>query len=118
MAKPLPAVGQWFQPAGGEPLEVVAVDPDDGTIEVQYFDGTVEEFELQEWRAMAMEAMEAPEDWTGSLDVEPEDTENEYEAEPGTTRPWVDALQYVDRGEITGYSEFELPEASDEAERY
>ena len=75
----------------------------------------VEEIELDEWLEAEIETTEAPEDWTGSLDVEPEDTENEYEAEPGNAKPWADPLQFVDRGEAGGYSEVD---AQDEAERY
>jgi len=115
MAKPAPVIGEWFRRAGGDSFEVVAIDRDDHTIEIQYFDGTVEEIELEEWREAEMETCEAPEDWTGSLDVEPEDTENEYEAEPGNTKTWADPLQFVDRGEVGGYSEVD---GQDEAERY
>ena len=115
MAKPAPVIGEWFRRAGADAFEVVAIDGDDRTIEIQYFDGTVEEIELEEWREAEIETCEAPEDWTGSLDVEPEDTENEYEAEPGNTKPWADPLQFVDRGEAGGYSEVD---AQDEAERY
>jgi hypothetical protein len=62
---------------GEQLFEVVAIDEDAGTIEVQYFDGTVEELELddwnEQWKSGALEAAEAPEDWKGSVDVEAED---------------------------------------------
>ena len=61
---------------------------------------------------------EAPEDWRGSVDVEPEDYENEIEPPSGESMGWVDPLQFVDRGEVGGYSEIELPESPDELERY
>jgi hypothetical protein len=55
---------------------VVALDEDDGTIEIQYFDGTVEEMDVEDWETQwddgALESAEAPEDWTGSVDVESE----------------------------------------------
>ncbi len=117
MAKLAPVIGQWYRRPGGESFEVVAIDRDDRTIEIQYFDGTVEELEVDEWLEDEFESTEPPEDWTGSLDVEPEDTENEYEAEPGTAKAWADPLQFVDRGEAAGYSEVDLPEA-EEGERY
>ena len=72
-----PGVGEWYRLSSGELLEVVAFDSADGTIEVQYFDGTVEEFDFDDWRSQrasgAIESAEAPEDWSGSVDVEPED---------------------------------------------
>jgi hypothetical protein len=117
MAKLAPIIGQWYRRSGGDSFEVVAIDREDRTIEIQYFDGTVGELEVEEWIEGEFESTEPPEDWTGSLDVDTEDTENEYEAEPGNAQPWTDALQFVDRGEAGGYSEVDLPEA-DETERY
>jgi len=77
MAFPEPSVGDWYRLNGGELFEVVAVDEDDGTIEIQYFDGTVQEMEFEDWEAYcedrALEAAEPPEDWSGSVDVEDED---------------------------------------------
>jgi len=69
-----PDIGEWFRVRGGDLLEVVALDEDDGTIEVQHFDGTVEELDLEDWEAQRasgeIEAADAPEDWSGSVDVE------------------------------------------------
>lgn len=118
MTNPTPVIGEWYRRPGGDSFEVVAVDPDDRTIEIQYFDGTIEELELDEWRQDAIEATEPPEDWTGSVDVEPEDTENEYEAEPNGRDSWGDPLQSLDRGEVSGYSELELSEFQDDGDRY
>jgi hypothetical protein len=74
-----PAIGNWYRIQGSESFEVVAVDEDDGTIELQYFDGTVEEMDIEDWfaeqEAGTLEEVEAPEDWTGSVDVDPEDDE-------------------------------------------
>ena len=80
--------------------------------------GGGEELELDEWLEDQIEASEPPEDWTGSVDVEPEDTENEYEAEPGASGAWGDPLQSLDRGEVGGYSELEMSDLQDEADRY
>jgi hypothetical protein len=72
-----PTIGNWYRIQGGESFEVVAYDHDDGTIELQYFDGTVEEMDIEDWHAEkesgALEEIEAPEDWTGSVDVDPEE---------------------------------------------
>src|SRR5256885_5991819 len=77
MATPQPAIGDWYRSSGGALFEVVALDDDDGTIEIQYFDGTVEEMDIEDWETQwedgALEAAEAPEDWSGSVDVEPTD---------------------------------------------
>ena len=70
-----PTIGDWYRNPGGALFEVVACDDDDGTIEIQYFDGTIEEMEREDWDAQwkdgMIEAGEAPEDWSGSVDVDP-----------------------------------------------
>jgi Family of unknown function (DUF6763) len=74
MTAPLPSIGDWYRRTGGDSFEVVAFDEDDGTIEIQYFDGTVEEMDTDDWESQwadrAIEAAEPPEDWSGSVDVE------------------------------------------------
>ena len=77
MSVPQPAIGEWYHLHGEQLFEVVAIDEAAGTIEVQYFDGTVEEFELgdwnEQWKSGAIKSAEAPEDFSGSVDVESED---------------------------------------------
>jgi Family of unknown function (DUF6763) len=61
-----PIVGNWYKAEGENSFEVIAVDDD--TIEVQYFDGGVEEFDRATWGEMGIEAIEPPEDWSGPFD--------------------------------------------------
>jgi len=68
-----PRIGDWYADRQGTLFEVVAIDPDDGTLEVQYFDGTVEELDADSWEEMRPKPTEPPEDWSGSMDVERED---------------------------------------------
>jgi hypothetical protein len=74
MVSPQPGIGDWYRLTGGELFEVVALDEDDGTIEIQYFDGTIEEMDVEDWNEQwddgALESAEAPEDWSGSVDIE------------------------------------------------
>jgi len=107
MASPSPVVGDWYRRTNGALFEVVAIDRDDGTIEIQHFDGTVEEFELEAWLEQEFEEATAPEDWTGSVDVEPEDYEAEREVP--TAIVWSDPLTSLDRSEASGYSEWPAP---------
>jgi hypothetical protein len=72
-----PVIGNWYRIQRSDSFEVVALDEDDGTIELQYFDGTIEEMDLEDWQA-ELEAgtlveVEPPEDWSGSVDVDPEE---------------------------------------------
>jgi hypothetical protein len=74
---PLPTIGDWYRYSAGELFEVVAVDEDEGTIEIQHFDGTVEELDFEDWAASwhdrEIETAAAPEDWSGSVDMDAED---------------------------------------------
>lgn len=74
---PAPTIGDWYRYSGGELFEVVAVDDDEGTIEIQHFDGTVEELDFDDWAASwhdrEIETAAAPEDWSGSVDMDAED---------------------------------------------
>jgi len=73
MSAPRPDVGDWYQTAEGDYLEVVAYDPAEGNIEVQHYDGAVEEYDLENWEELTLTRAEPPEDWSGSLDVTRDD---------------------------------------------
>jgi hypothetical protein len=78
-----PIVGQWYRGATNELFEVVAIDDQDQTIEIQYFDGTVAEVDFESWNEQLLDeqidAADAPEDWSGAVDVEAEDLDREFE---------------------------------------
>lgn len=64
-----PVVTQWYRPlTKGEPFQVTAFDEAEGTVEIQRFDGDVEELDLDSWRELELEMIEQPEDWTGPID--------------------------------------------------
>jgi len=66
-----PRVGQWYEDGEGNTFEVVALDRD--CVEVQFYDGTVEEYDRDTWYEMELQIAEPPEDWAGSLDVQRDD---------------------------------------------
>jgi hypothetical protein len=71
-----PIVGDWYS-SHGERFEVVAVDEDERTIEVQYADGTLAEIDIDDWalrsKAGALSISEQPEDLSGAIDLEGEE---------------------------------------------
>jgi len=69
----LPEVGNWYKNRNGDNFEVVAIDEHTSTIEIQYFDGTLEEYDQDTWIELHPHPIEAPEDFSGSMDMEPED---------------------------------------------
>jgi hypothetical protein len=103
MTLPTPIVGDWYQGRDGELFEVVAIDNDDHTIEVQFFDGTLEEFENGDWIALSPQTAEAPEDWTGSLDIDPEEWDDDTDLH--ATQAWLGS-EHLDRDEANGFSEW------------
>jgi hypothetical protein len=65
-----PIVSNWYmQQDKGLKFQVVAVDESESVIEVQHFDGDLEEIELDDWYLMDLDHIESPEDISGALDV-------------------------------------------------
>ena len=76
-----PVVGNWYRRLDRpQAFQVVAVDEE--TIELEYFDGTIDEWPLSHWADLAIEACEAPQDWTGPYDdIEPDEVADEMRRE-------------------------------------
>jgi hypothetical protein len=64
-----PIVESWYHyPEKAQKFFVSALDDHSRTVQVQYFDGAIGEFTLDEWYEFDIERIEAPEDWTGPMD--------------------------------------------------
>jgi hypothetical protein len=64
-----PIEGNWYHHLDRErDFMVVDVNEKEATVDIQYFDGDIEELEMEEWEEMDLEEIEPPEDWTGPLD--------------------------------------------------
>ena len=68
-----PRIGDWYKSINGDRFEIVALDDDATTVEIQHYDGAIEELDFDSWDEMEIIMIEAPEDWSGSLDIERED---------------------------------------------
>ena len=82
-----PVVGQWYlRRDSDEMFRVVAVDAATGSIEIQTFDGDIEEVELDYWVHMKLSAVGEPEDWSGPFDdLEADDL---GDSDAAMTRDW------------------------------
>ena len=69
-----PIVGAFYQDVDGQTFEVLAFDEDEGIIEIEYADGTVDEIDLETWYGMDLEEVEPEED-----DEEGEDLDDDEE---------------------------------------
>lgn len=99
MESPLefPTIGSWYRHPNGSLFEVVAVDEEDGTVELQHFDGTLDELDLEAWPSLLIESVGAPEDCSGSLDMDPEDFLGQEQS--GIPAGWHDPLEFLDQSE-------------------
>jgi hypothetical protein len=69
-----PITDQWYAHLDkGQRFYVTAIDEDNDTVEIQHFDGDIEEYSLEEWRELDIELSEEPENWTGALDIAEQD---------------------------------------------
>ncbi|NBC23954.1 MAG: hypothetical protein GVY21_10800 [Gammaproteobacteria bacterium] len=94
MATEFPAIGHWYRRPNGRLFEIVAIDEADGTLEIQYFDATLGEIDVETWPDLVLEPVDPPEDTSGSLDMDFDDEESEGEAP--ARRDWLENLDYVD----------------------
>lgn len=88
-----PIVDNWYAHLDkGQEFKVVAVDEDNELIEIQYYDGDIEEISLKDWTSMPIELAEEPQDWAGVLDVtEPDDLGLDYTA--SLKEGWEDKVE-------------------------
>jgi len=74
MATQFPQIGDWYKDmALSQCFEVVAIDEQAATIEVQYMDGGVSEYDFESWRQLPLENAEAPEDAAAGYEMSSED---------------------------------------------
>jgi hypothetical protein len=64
-----PIIDAWYHyPAKAQKFKVTALDEHTTTVEIQYFDGNVDELDIDTWYGLDIERIEPPEDWTGPMD--------------------------------------------------
>ena len=95
MAVRYPVIGHWFRRPNGTLFEVVAIDEVGGTVEIQQFDGTIDESDIERWPELLLAEVSAPEDWSGSVDMDPED----FDTRKGDEIPsgYHDPLAFLDK---------------------
>ena len=71
MSRHLPKVGHWYQDnATKQVFEVVATDRDEGTIQVQYLDGAITDYDLEAWADADLSRAAEPEDWRAAFELD------------------------------------------------
>jgi hypothetical protein len=90
-----PEIGQWYaRGEKGQEFRVVGRDADARTIEIQSYDGELDEIDAETWGTLPLERVDAPEDWTAPLDdVETDDLG--YSETDMTSGDWARPLQPI-----------------------
>ena len=99
-----PVVGNWYLNTETDTtFEVMAIDEDEGTVEVQMYEGEVEEIDIDDWYEMNLEEAAEPDDWVGAYD----DTDDEEEED-------IEDLDEEDEEDDEWDDEFEEEEIDDD----
>ncbi len=62
-------IGQWYSRSDkSEIFQVTGVDDRSKTVEIQMFDGDLDEIDQEAWAMLPLTFAEPPEDWTGPVD--------------------------------------------------
>lgn len=89
-----PIVGMWYKHFDkGEEFEVIAVDDDARMVEIQYYDGNVDEMDFYTWYSSSIDPIEAPEDQSAPMDnVETDDLDY---SETSLPESWEEASEGI-----------------------
>jgi hypothetical protein len=69
-----PRIDQWYSHLDkGQRFYVTAINEEQNTVDIQHFDGDLEELSLDEWRDLRIVLSEQPENWRGALDIAEKD---------------------------------------------
>ncbi len=70
-----PVIDQWYKDVENNLMfKVVAIEENGETIEVQYYNGDISEYDIDSWYNSTFDFIEPPEDWTAPFDdIEPDD---------------------------------------------
>jgi len=93
-----PVINDWYRDSTGGSMKVVAFDSDEGTVQVQLFEGEIEEFELDNWYQLGVVAIAPPEDWSGPFDnlVHDDFGDTEQPAHPVNWNGSADEMEMAD----------------------
>lgn len=85
-----PVAGQWYEDLEEEELFLVlAVDPDEELVKIQYENGDIEEIDLDTWHVLDLEKTTQPDGWSGS-EVDADDEDEDFDDEDEDDDDWDD----------------------------
>lgn len=97
-----PNIGNWYKNIEDNSLfEVVASDFKDDYVEVQYFNGEIDEFDYDTWYNLELKNMPEPEDWSGPFELTKEDIDYLESSHPDD---WSDPISDLDLDKMSNTS--------------
>lgn len=95
-----PIVEQWYESLEeNHKFKVIALDDTIGTIEIQHYDGSLEEVDIETWYQLDIELTDDPNDWIGALDDPVQDL-SDYEDSDLVRDGW-ETSQQAARSNVT-----------------
>lgn len=90
----LASIGEWYcDEDKNQTFEVVAIDEKEDTIEIQYNDGNIGEFDRETWRQTALSAAAAPEDANAAYEQGTEEDWHSDVSAVGTSASPLDLIE-------------------------
>ncbi len=100
-----PTLHTWYRDLEQDQLfETVAIDEARGTVEIQYLDGTVDNFDLDSWGQLSLARAEPPEDYSQAYELAPEDIW--YDDQPLPPALFIDPLATIEPGSMLDHDDF------------
>ena len=101
MSRLLPEIGRWYLEQSSRQLfEIVAYDRDEGTLQIQYLDGEIADYDLEAWGEMSLLAAAAPEDWRTAFEL---DQDMELDPDAAIHPPqWGSPLSRIEPDTVLG----------------
>ncbi len=105
MSRLLPEIGHWYQELGSRQVfEIVALDRDEGTVQIQYLDGEIADYDLEAWGELALVTAAAPEDWRTAFEL---DDDVEMDPDAALHPPqWGNPLSRIEPDTVLGIDDF------------
>lgn len=104
MSQFVPKLGRWYQDReNGQLFEVVSLDLDDESVQVQYVDGELAEFELDMWAELKLHKAAAPEDWRRPFELD-----EAHDADPDAAMhplQWSNPVSDIEPDTVLGLDE-------------
>lgn len=98
-----PLIGNWYYDAEEDQyFEIVAMDTDRGTIEIQYIDGEVGELDKEQWQQIHPNNVAPPKDADAAFELS---DEHHYDSMP-CPDSWNNPLQSIEPESFAGFDDF------------